>query len=155
VAAAYVRANDEASIQIVGRQGSALLCADDREISLVCCGCGLGVGVFPELQLKHLIPPHRVSEDYFIRLVEGTYLSNFLLDYKWRHIIPQSPFGMKTALTLLKTFVVYRKIDRRKRFAWMRALAKARRIIRKGFRKPMVNPPFASLGSGIITATRR
>src|SRR3954465_15322415 len=47
------------------------------------------IGIFPELKLTHLIPRHRVSRDYFLRLVEGTYISNFLLDYKWRRVIPQ------------------------------------------------------------------
>ena len=91
--------------------------------------------MFPELKLTHLIPRHRVSEDYFVRLAEGTYLSDFLLDYKWRHIIPQSPFGVKTLLSVLKTILLYRGVDRNKRFAWVRALVKARRIVQMDLRK--------------------
>jgi glycosyltransferase involved in cell wall biosynthesis len=135
VAMAYSQSCNESSIQIMGRQGSSLLCADDREISFVCCSYGLGIGIFPELKLTHLIPQHRVSKDYFVRLVEGTYVSSFLLDYKWRSIIPQSPFSLKTLLTVLKTILLYRGLDREKRFAWVRALAKAKRIIEMDLRK--------------------
>jgi len=79
--------------------------------------------------MTHLIPQHRVTEDYLVRFVEGTCLSNFLLHYKWRHAIPQSPFGIRTLLSVLKTILVYRGLDRDIRFAWVRALVKAKRII--------------------------
>jgi hypothetical protein len=66
--------------------------------------------------------------------VEGTCFSEFLLNYKWRHIIPQSPFSIKTLLSVLKTILLYRGVDREMRFAWVRALAKARRIIEADLR---------------------
>jgi glycosyltransferase involved in cell wall biosynthesis len=135
IATTYSQFCDRSPVQITGRQGSSLLCADDREISFVCCSYGLGIGIFPELELTHLIPQHRVSRDYFLGLVEGTYVSNFLLDYKWRHIMPQSPFSLKTLLTVLKTFLLYRGLDREKRLAWVRALTKAKKIIETDLRK--------------------
>src|SRR4051812_12033852 len=122
VAIAYREFCDESSLQITGRQGASLLSADDREISFVCCSHGFGIGIFPELKLTHLIPQRRVSRDYFVRLVEGTYISTFLLDYKWRQIVPQSPVGLKTLLTVLKTILLYRGLEREKRLAWVRAL---------------------------------
>ena len=67
--------------------------------------------------------------------MEGTCLSVFLLHYKWRHIIPQSPFSIKTLLSVLKTILLYRGVDREMRFAWVRALAKAKRIIEMDLRK--------------------
>lgn len=135
VAMAYSQFCDQSSLQITDRLGASLVGGGDMEISLVCCNYGLGIGMFPELKLTHLIPRHRVSEHYFVRLVEGTYVSGFLLDYKWRHIIPQSPFGVKTLLTVLKTILLYRGLDRDKRFAWVRALVKARRIVQMDLRK--------------------
>jgi glycosyltransferase involved in cell wall biosynthesis len=129
VAIAYTQFCDQSSIHITGRQGDTLSAGEDIEISWVCCSHGFGIGIFPELKLTHLIPQHRCSEDYFVRFVEGTCLSNFLLDYKWRHIIPQSPFSIKTLVSLLKTILLYSGVDREMRFAWLRALAKAKRII--------------------------
>jgi glycosyltransferase involved in cell wall biosynthesis len=129
IATAYRQYCDQSSLQITGRKGGSLTTCEDTEISFVCCSHGLGVGIFPELKLTHLIPQHRVSDDYLVRFVEGTCFSNFLLHYKWRQIIPQSPYSIKTLLTVLKTILLYRGVDRDVRFAWVRALAKARRII--------------------------
>jgi glycosyltransferase involved in cell wall biosynthesis len=135
VAMAYRQFCDQSSIQITGRKGTSLTTCEDTEISFVCCGHGLGVGIFPELKMTHLIPQHRVTEDYLVRFVEGTCLSNFLLHYKWQHVIPQSPFGIKTLLSILKTILLYRGLDRDIRFAWVRALYKAKRIIEMDLRE--------------------
>jgi glycosyltransferase involved in cell wall biosynthesis len=137
VAMSYAQFCDQssASIQITGRQGASLFGGEDQEISWVCCTHGFGIGIFPELKLTHLIPQHRCSEDYFIRFVEGTCFSEFLLNYRWRHIMPQSPFSIKTLLSVLKTILLYRGVDRQMRFAWVRALAKAKRIIEMDLRK--------------------
>ena len=137
VAMSYAQLCDQssASIHITGRQGASLLGGEDQEISWICCSHGFGIGIFPELKLTHLIPQHRCSEDYFIRFVEGTCFSEFLLHYKWRHIVPESPYSIKTLLSVLKTILLYRGVDRKMRFAWVRALAKARRIIEMDLRK--------------------
>jgi hypothetical protein len=131
----YSKFCDQSPIYITDRQGDSLFSGGDVEISYVCCRHGLGIGIFPELKLTHLIPRRRLSEDYFVRLAEGTCFSGFLLDYKWRHIVPQSPCNIKTILSILKTILLYRGVDREMRFAWVRALAKANRIIKKDLRK--------------------
>jgi hypothetical protein len=135
MAIAYRQFCDQTSIQITGRKGTALIAGEDTEICFVCCSHGLGVGIFPELKITHLIPERRVSEDYIVRFAEGTCLSNFLLHYKWQHIIPQSPLSAKTLLSVLKTILLYRGVDRKMRFAWVRALATAKRIIEADLRK--------------------
>jgi hypothetical protein len=135
IALAYSQYCDQSSIQITDRQGASLVGKGDTEISIVCCSLGLGTGVFPELKLTHVIPQHRVSEDYFVRLAEGTYVSDFLLDHKWRHITLQSPHSIKTLLTVLKTILLYRGVDRDIRLAWVRALVKANRIIKMDLAK--------------------
>jgi glycosyltransferase involved in cell wall biosynthesis len=135
IVVAYCQFCDQSSVQITGRQGDALTTCDDTEMSFVCCSRGLGVGIFPELKLTHLIPQRRVSEDYIVRFAEGTGISNTLLRYKWQHIIPQSPFNIKILLSVLKTILLYRGVDRDIRFALVRALAKAKRIIEMDLRK--------------------
>jgi glycosyltransferase involved in cell wall biosynthesis len=135
VAIAYSQFCHRSSIQITDRQGVSLAGGGDTEISFVSCSHGLGIGIFPELKLIHLIPQHRVSEQYLVRFAEGTCLSNFLLRYKWQHIIPQSPYSIKTMLSALKTLVLYRGVDRDIRCAWVRALAKAKSIIEMDLRK--------------------
>jgi glycosyltransferase involved in cell wall biosynthesis len=137
VATAYRQFCNQSSLQITSRQGGSLPgCeVEDTEIAFVCCSHGLGVGVFPELKITHLIPQRRVSEDYIVRFAEGIRISNTLLRYKWQHVIPQSTYSMKTLLTVLKTILLYRGVDRDIRFAWVRALVKANRIIKMDLRR--------------------
>jgi glycosyltransferase involved in cell wall biosynthesis len=135
VAMAYCRFYNQSSVQITDRRGDSLTGFGDTEILFVCCSQGLGIGIFPELKLTHLIPQSRVSEDYFVRFVEGSCLSLCLLKYKWQHIIPQSPFSIKMLLSLLKTILLTRGIDREMRFAWARGLAKAKKIIEMDLRR--------------------
>jgi glycosyltransferase involved in cell wall biosynthesis len=135
VAIAYCECCDRSSLQIISRQGEGVLGGEDTEMAFVCCGHGLGVGVFPELKMTHLIPGRRVSGDYIVRFAEGTTISNALLRYKWQHIVPQSPFGIKSLLSILKTILRYRGVDRNVRFALLRGLIKAKRIIEMDLRK--------------------
>jgi glycosyltransferase involved in cell wall biosynthesis len=148
---AYMQACDQSSIQITSRQGASLFGGEDIEISFVCCNHGLGVGIFPELKLTHLIPKRRLSEDYLVRMMEDSSLSGLLLYYKWQHIIPQSPFSIKTLFSVLKTILLYRGFDRDIRFAWVRALVKANRIIRKDSRKN--NNKIQDMGARVLSKT--
>lgn len=104
IAAAYRQFCDRSSIQITDRLGASLLSGGDTEISFVSCSRGLGVGIFPELKLTHLIPRHRVSDDYIARFAEAVCISNSLLRYKWQHVIPESAFSIKILLSVLKPF---------------------------------------------------
>jgi glycosyltransferase involved in cell wall biosynthesis len=157
LAIAYIRLCHQSSIFLTDRQGDALSSAGDVEISWVCCSNGFGIGVFPELKLTHLIPQRRLSEDYFVRFTAEACLSEFLLDYKWRHMVPQSPYGLKTLLSVLKTILFYRGVDRRMRFAWLRALAKAKRIIAVDLRKNngQISHPAVRLASKATVGSAR
>jgi hypothetical protein len=138
VAVAYCQSCERSSIQISGRLGNSPFSGEDKEIALTCCAQGSGFGIFPDLKLTHLIPKHRISEGYIVRLVEFTTLCDFLLDYKWRDIIPDSSLGVKVLLSVLKTLLLHSGIDRRMRFAWVRALTKANRIIDADLKKKRV-----------------
>ena len=138
VAVAYCQSCERSSIQITGRTGSSTLSGEDKEIAFVCCTHGSGFGIFPDLKITHLIPRHRVSEDYIVRLVEGAKLSNLLLDYKWLNITPASPHWVRVLLLVLKTLLLHSGIDRRTRFGSVRALAKAKRIIDADLKKKSV-----------------
>ena len=135
VGMAYSQFCDQSSIQITSRQGASLFGGEDIEISFICCDQGLGIGIFPDLKLTHLIPKRRLSEDYLVRMMEDSSLSGLLLYYKWQHVIPQSSFSIKTLLSVLKTILLYHGLDRDIRFAWVRALVKANKIIRMDLRK--------------------
>jgi len=130
VANAYRKYFDNSSIAINGRIGSTLFSGEDSEICYVAKDIGLGVGIFPDLKLTHLIPKERVSEDYLVRLEEGHGTSNDLLAYKWLKILPVSPFsGPLGLLRVLKNLVAHKGIHRRMYLAWLRSKLRARAII--------------------------
>lgn len=126
VAARYCEFCEHSPIGITDRRGGILSSGGDKEISLVCCSNGLGMGVFPELRLTHLIPRERVSEDYLVRMAEGARVSDLLLEYKWNNT---APFDWRTSVALLASALRRRRVDRRMRFAAVRAGIKARRLI--------------------------
>jgi Glycosyl transferase family 2 len=138
VAVAYCQSCERSSIQISGRSGNSPLSGEDKEIALACCAQGSGFGIFPDLRLTHLIPKHRISEGYIVRLIEFTKLCDLLLDYKWLNIIPDSPTRWKMLLSILEGLLLHSGIDRRIRFASVRALTKANRIIDADLKKKSV-----------------
>jgi glycosyltransferase involved in cell wall biosynthesis len=130
VAQAYVRADAGSAIRITSRQGKALFGGEDVEICYVACELGLGIGIFPELKLLHLIPKERISEDYFLRMREFTGASNMVLEYKWRGAVPLDPHSLSGFLTVIKRVVMSRGgFHRRMELASARALLRARAII--------------------------
>jgi glycosyltransferase involved in cell wall biosynthesis len=129
VGAAYREYCAESQIQITGRRGKNLSSGEDTEICFIACKQGFGMGVFPQLKLKHLIPKDRISEKYLLNLVESSVSSLLLMQYKWNSVVPPSPFATKGLLSILKTIMIHRGMDRRARFARLRATAKARRLI--------------------------
>ena len=138
LAVAYRQSCERSSIRISGRSGNSPFSGEDKEIALTCCTQGSGFGVFPDLKLTHLIPRHRISEGYIVRLVEFTKLCDLLLDYKWQNIIPESPTRVKMLLSVLESLLFHSGIDRRMRFASVRALTKANRIIDADLKKKSV-----------------
>jgi glycosyltransferase involved in cell wall biosynthesis len=64
-------AHADASRTSLDLQGKRLVYGGDTDIAYTGCDCGFSKGVFPELQLLHLIPPERCTEDFFNRSIEG------------------------------------------------------------------------------------
>jgi glycosyltransferase involved in cell wall biosynthesis len=130
VAEAYCRANDEPLILITGQRGGDRgVAGEDNEIAYIACELGLGMGVFPQLRLTHLIPKERVSREYLLKLVAGAKASTALLEYKWRGRFPRSPFRPWGILAILKNLIVGRGLERQIYLAHVRGLLTARRII--------------------------
>jgi glycosyltransferase involved in cell wall biosynthesis len=128
VASDYCRLCEQSSLPLTGRRGDSLLGGEDREIAHVCCARGLGIGVFPELKITHLIPKQRISEDYLTRLAEGTATSDLLVEYKWK--AGPLPTNLDISLSVLKSIVLHHGIDRRIRIARLRGMFKARGMVR-------------------------
>lgn len=52
---------------------------------------GLATGLFPELNLIHLIPPRRLELDYLLRLVEGQSYSGMVLNHLYQDSVQPRP----------------------------------------------------------------
>ncbi len=61
------------------RRGKGVISAGDCDLAYTACDIGLGTGYFNALKLTHLIAPHRVTEEYLLRLVEGINYSTVML----------------------------------------------------------------------------
>jgi hypothetical protein len=87
------------------------------------------MGVFTELEITHLIPKERVSDDYFLWLLESTQLRVLMLNHKWGRVFPPSPYTVRGITSLLKTFVVCRRFERQATLAFLRGTHAARRAL--------------------------
>jgi len=129
VAHEYCRLHAKDTIHLTGRSGGALVGHEDYEISFVGCDVGLGMGVFPELRMTHLIPKERLSDEYFVRHAEGNQISGGLLAYKWLGEVPPDPFSLKGILSLVKHVVLTGGFDRKLYLAEMKGKIAARREV--------------------------
>jgi glycosyltransferase involved in cell wall biosynthesis len=71
----------------LGRKGAIILSGEDTDIAYTACDLGLGMGLFTSLKLVHLMSANRLSEDYLLRIVEGSTYSQVILE-SFRGVIP-------------------------------------------------------------------
>ena len=118
VAERYAAAlREKADRKQLGRKGSSLMSGEDMDMVLMCRELGLGFGLFPELTLKHLIPPARHQEDYLARLLYAKSFSQQVL--LAAHSTPRPvPSWPRIALNLARAFI--RGGRRHARMAWSR-----------------------------------
>jgi glycosyltransferase involved in cell wall biosynthesis len=63
----------------LGRRGDSLTAGEDLDLAMTSYDMGMGVGLFEELVVKHLIDKRRLSPQYLHRVfVEGTYSSHIV-----------------------------------------------------------------------------
>jgi hypothetical protein len=132
VGEAYLEVAGSSAIEIGGLKGGSLEGHEDYEICCLACRNGYGMGVFPELEITHLIPRERVSEEYIRRLVESRTYSHFVFLYKWTGWLPKSPFTAHGIASFCMNLVTRRGFDRHIYFAELRAVLAARRRFARG-----------------------
>lgn len=118
-------------VKITDRKGTSLSSGGDLEFTFVACGMGLGSGVFPELQVTHLIPATRLSEDYLVRLREGIETSDALLYFKWMGRKPRPWFAGLNAVRALKDILASRGLKRKMNLATLRGSHAGWRALRR------------------------
>jgi hypothetical protein len=68
--------------------GSGLAYGGDTDIAYAGCSIGLGMGVFPELKVTHVIPEERCTLPYLLRNLEAHAHSEILHHWVTTGIIP-------------------------------------------------------------------
>lgn len=131
--AEYCRANRGA---LRDRTGTELMSSGDVEISYVGCSRGYGMGVFPQLELTHLIPRGRLAVDYLVRIREGIATSREVLRLRWEHGATHQRATMGTLLRAARHLVTYRSISSRMYFADQRARRRARELVARDVTTP-------------------
>lgn len=87
----YDRISRDKSGVNLDRRGSTLMSCGDHDMAWTSIELGLGIGVFPELELIHIIPAGRTDPDYLLKLLEGGSCSSAILrerimgNVKWPH----------------------------------------------------------------------
>jgi hypothetical protein len=81
--------------------GQQLTYGGDTDIAYHGCTMGLGKGVFPELQVDHLIPPERCVPAYLLRAIEGHAYSEIMHHFILHGTAPAQPGGWKFHLARL------------------------------------------------------
>jgi glycosyltransferase involved in cell wall biosynthesis len=90
VAEEYLRlVNSDPKRMSLGRKGKIMLSGEDIDLAYTACDLGLGTGLFASLKLIHLMPAKRLSEEYLLKIVEGSTYSQVILD-SFRDVIPPS-----------------------------------------------------------------
>lgn len=67
--------------ELLDRRGTALFGDGDTTFSWSSVVNGRGFGVFPELRVTHMIPAHRTTPEYILRLVRDSSFSGGVLTY--------------------------------------------------------------------------
>jgi glycosyltransferase involved in cell wall biosynthesis len=98
-----------------GRKGESLLSGEDTDLVLMGERLGLGWGTFPQLVLDHLIPTHRLTEAYLLRLTEGLAASSTALYVRLGYCVVKRTYR-RNLLSWIKTFALCG--PRKARFHW-------------------------------------
>jgi hypothetical protein len=72
------------------RVGSKFMSCGDTDMVFCAYEEGYGIGLFPELELKHLIPGNRIEREYLLKLAEGIAYSFTILTYLWDGTLPSA-----------------------------------------------------------------
>lgn len=132
VAKEYARLCNEGGYRRnLDRRGASLASCGDSDLALMACDLGLGTGRFVRLQLKHLIPPSRLTVDYLSRLAEEMTFSGHLLGALRGHR-PSAPARQRLVGRLIKLYHRWRLPHEHRSIhdARLRGLERARQAVR-------------------------
>jgi glycosyltransferase involved in cell wall biosynthesis len=94
VATRYIELTTSDPVRLkLDRSGMSLVSGGDEDMARTSHSLGLATGLFPELNLIHLIPPRRLELDYLLRLVEGQSYSGMVLSHLYQDSVQPRPLS--------------------------------------------------------------
>jgi glycosyltransferase involved in cell wall biosynthesis len=145
IALAYAqKARDNKRQQLLGRRGNSLLSGEDVAITKVALGMGYSMGQFLELNITHLIPSRRVSENYLFSLYCNLIASGRLIS--WMEEPGQKAGNRPDFRVLTKAalrFIKGNRVDRRLIIEEFRATNLVRKIVKEAESNPAMAEPVA------------
>ncbi len=78
--------------RVLDRTGGCLVSGGDTDLAWTACAMGLGMGIFKELVVTHLIPPERLTAAYLARMYEGKGYSGVMLNSLWDRRDPNAQY---------------------------------------------------------------
>ena len=124
---------------LLDRRGKSLMSAGDNDLAACACELGLSMGLHHKLNLAHLIPPDRLSQDYLVRLAEGIQYSGIFFR-SLRGEMPQPVSFGRRMLDLLQMLRMSRN-DRQ----IFRAVCRGERKARQSLAKSELDAPNSDL----------
>ncbi|WOO40810.1 glycosyltransferase [Rubellicoccus peritrichatus] len=91
VMTAYKKSMDSPHRSSLGVKGKSLARGEDTDIAYIACSIGLGIGVFPQLILTHIIPTNRLEKDYLRRIAEESTFANVMVSFLHGLPLPPTP----------------------------------------------------------------
>jgi glycosyltransferase involved in cell wall biosynthesis len=82
------------------RCGDILFSCGDMDLAYTSLDLGLGIGRFKSLNLIHLIPPFRLEEKYFQKLIKGTVYSQTILLHLRGHSVTEKEWQINLKLAM-------------------------------------------------------
>jgi glycosyltransferase involved in cell wall biosynthesis len=115
VASRYQQLAKECPLRLaLDRAGNSLVSGGDVDLARSAHAVDLEMGVFTALQLTHLIPTQRLTEDYLLRLTEAAEFTNHLL--AWLDSPGKTPPPVTWQKRVRAVYDSIRKFGRKRRF---------------------------------------
>lgn len=90
----------------LGRTGNRLSGGEDVDLLGTCCEMGYGKGIFEQLKLTHLMPAHRLTPEFLVRIFEGNTYSNTFLQLMRTQQLPPARTWKSRIRETLETWAV-------------------------------------------------
>ena len=115
---------------VTDRKGKSLASGGDNDICLTALEYGWGVGYFPELELTHLTPPTRCTEEYLLKTFEARAYSEVLHGWVETGKIPAQRTDVRGRLGVLVRWLLGSSLERRMIQARARGLKKGEAFVK-------------------------